>query len=144
MPKQSVTAMHKSHPTESSAPLTEVILSHPQTVLGNVHLEGMPQPGAHINLQGKTYLVLERHHRYQYKAGRYRLSRIRLYVQLVQDVAEKSLVNGRWVLGDITCRYNARSELVRCAVNPSGSCSQCRFYEPIAGHSYAAEKSQRG
>lgn len=141
MPKQFMTTMHKSHPTESSALLTEVILSHSQTVLGTVHLEGMPQPGTHVNLHGRTYMVLERHHRYQYKAGRYRLSRIRLYVQLVHDTAEKSLVNGRWVLGDITCRYNARSELVRCAVNPSGSCGQCQFYEPIAGHSYAADYS---
>ncbi|MEO0706750.1 MAG: DUF6464 family protein, partial [Cyanobacteria bacterium J06649_5] len=31
---------------------------------------------------------------------------------------------------DITCTYNARSELVRCAINPSGPCSDCSHYTP--------------
>jgi hypothetical protein len=117
---------------ESSELATEVILNNPQTVLGMVKLDGMPQPGMQVQIQGKTYTILERHHRYQYRAGRYRLQRIRLYVQQMQGVEDKSLLNGRWVLGDITCRYNARSELVRCAVNPMGSCSQCSFYEPCS------------
>lgn len=33
------------------------------------------------------------------------------------------------LIGDFTCRYNARSPYVRCAVNPSGPCETCRFYE---------------
>jgi len=111
---------------------TEVILNHPPTVLGNVKLDWVPQPGTHLSLEGKNYTVLERHHRYHYRAGRYRLHRICLYVQLLPGVVEKSLVNGLWVLGDVTCRYNAHSELLRCAVNPSGPCSQCSLYEAIA------------
>jgi len=110
---------------------TEVILNHPQTVLGNIKLDWMPQPGAHLSFQGKNYTVLERHHSYQYRAGRYQLQRICLYVQLFHGVVEKSLVNGQWVLGDVTCRYNAHSELLRCAVNPSGPCNQCHVYEAI-------------
>ena len=34
-----------------------------------------------------------------------------------------------YLVGDITCEYNARSGYIRCAVNPSGPCDGCRFYE---------------
>ncbi|MGC9502932.1 DUF6464 family protein [Baaleninema sp.] len=33
------------------------------------------------------------------------------------------------LLGDRTCRYNARSPYIRCAVNPEGPCQGCRHYE---------------
>ncbi|MGD1952248.1 MAG: DUF6464 family protein [Leptolyngbyaceae cyanobacterium] len=33
------------------------------------------------------------------------------------------------VIGDITCQLNARSPHIRCAVNPTGPCEGCRFYE---------------
>ena len=29
-----------------------------------------------------------------------------------------------------TCRFNAHSAFLRCAVNPSGPCSECNDYEP--------------
>ena len=29
-----------------------------------------------------------------------------------------------------TCRFNAHSAFLKCAVNPSGSCSDCSYYEP--------------
>jgi hypothetical protein len=35
-----------------------------------------------------------------------------------------------YLVGDISCKYNARSGYVRCAVNPSGPCQGCRHYEP--------------
>jgi hypothetical protein len=35
-----------------------------------------------------------------------------------------------YLIGDISCRYNAKSGYVRCAVNPSGPCEGCRYYEP--------------
>ncbi|MBW4632161.1 MAG: hypothetical protein KME30_09730 [Iphinoe sp. HA4291-MV1] len=35
-----------------------------------------------------------------------------------------------YLVGDISCRFNARSGYLRCAVNPSGPCEDCRFYEP--------------
>jgi hypothetical protein len=108
---------------------TEVILSHPRKTIGNVRLDWNPQPGAYLDLGGKTYAVLERCHRYQYRYGKYRLQKIALYVQSVQCPAERSLVGGRWVIGDATCRFNANSELVRCAVNPDGPCETCRYYE---------------
>ncbi len=34
-----------------------------------------------------------------------------------------------YLVGDISCEYNARSGYLRCAVNPSGPCDGCRFYE---------------
>ncbi|MBD1821911.1 hypothetical protein H6F89_00730 [Cyanobacteria bacterium FACHB-63] len=32
------------------------------------------------------------------------------------------------LVGDFTCIYNARSPYLRCAVNPSGPCENCRLY----------------
>lgn len=35
-----------------------------------------------------------------------------------------------YVVGDFTCRFNARSNYIRCAVNPSGPCQDCMHYQP--------------
>jgi hypothetical protein len=83
----------------------EVILSHPPSTLGHLYLDWNPQPGAYLEVEGQTYMVLERRHRY--------------------------LLDGRWVIGDISCSYNARSELLRCAPNPSGPCDRCVHYQPF-------------
>ncbi|MCT7948376.1 DUF6464 family protein [Ancylothrix sp. C2] len=32
-------------------------------------------------------------------------------------------------VGDATCRFNARSPYIRCAVNPDGPCEGCRHYQ---------------
>lgn len=108
---------------------TEVILSQSRKTIGNVRLDWNPQPGSYLELEGKTYAVLERRHQYQFKFGKYYLHKIALYVQSTHLPEERSLINGRWVLGNANCRYNAHSELLRCAVNPAGSCQACRFYE---------------
>jgi Family of unknown function (DUF6464) len=111
---------------------TDIILAHPRQSLGKIKLDWMPQPGNHLELEGNTYTVLERHHYYQYKIGGYRLNKISLYVQTSATPDEQTLIDGHWVLGDATCIYNARSELIRCAVNPDGFCEGCRYYEAIA------------
>ena len=36
-----------------------------------------------------------------------------------------------YLMGDITCQFNARSAYIRCAVNPSGPCKDCSHYESI-------------
>jgi hypothetical protein len=113
---------------QSSLP-TEVILTHPRRLLGNLHLDWAPQPGSYLDLEGRTYAVLERRHRYQFRAGRYRLHKVSLYVQSAPRPSEKTFVEGRWVVGDASCQFNARSEIIRCAVNPEGPCSACRFFE---------------
>jgi hypothetical protein len=109
---------------------TEVILTDTQTTVGKLVLDWTPQPGNYLDVDGNTYAVLERRHRYQYKSGRYRLEKIALYVQSATRPAERSLIAGRWVIGDATCYYNAHSELVRCAVLPAGPCADCRSYQP--------------
>ncbi|WP_066382983.1 MULTISPECIES: DUF6464 family protein [unclassified Anabaena] len=35
-----------------------------------------------------------------------------------------------FLIGDISCKFNARSGYLRCAINPSGPCQGCRYYEP--------------
>ncbi len=35
-----------------------------------------------------------------------------------------------YLIGDITCQFNARSAYIRCAVNPSGPCENCLHYQP--------------
>ncbi|MGV0027797.1 DUF6464 family protein [Phormidesmis priestleyi] len=108
---------------------TELILTHPTRTIQTLQLDWSPQPGAYLDVEGQTYAVLERHHRYQLRAGRYHLYKIALYVQVAQRPSEQALFEGRWVLGDVTCRFNAHSELIRCAVNPAGLCEQCQHYE---------------
>lgn len=109
---------------------TEIILSHSQKSVGKVYLDWNPQPGAYLDFEGKTYAVLERRHRYQFRFGKYRLQTIAIFVQLAQRPSERTLIQGRWVIGDASCLYSAHSELVRCAVNPSGPCEGCLSYEP--------------
>ena len=116
---------------ESDSLPTEVILTKPARSLGRVHLDWNPQPGNYLDLQGQTYAVIERRHRYQLKFGRYCLHTISLYVQSAKRPEEKSWVEGRWVVGDASCTYNARSELLRCAVNPDGPCQGCRWLEKV-------------
>ncbi len=115
---------------EAESLLTEIILTDPHQTLGKIQLDWMPQPGNYLELQGRTYAVLERHHHYQYKVGGYCLNKISLYVQSTQPPSETSWFDGRWVLGDSNCHFNAHSEIIRCGVNPNGPCEGCRFYEP--------------
>jgi hypothetical protein len=110
---------------------TEVILSKSQATIKKLVLDWTPQPGDYLDLDNGTYAVLERRHCYQYRTGRYRLAKISLYVQKADRPQERSLIDGRWVIGDASCFYNARSELIRCAVMPAGSCIGCQSYQKI-------------
>ncbi len=117
-----------------SQPLaTELIGYQTQTKLGVVDLEGMPQPGNLVQFQDQTYRVLERRHRYQFHKGKYHLTQMILYVEALQSTDDMTLVDGEWVMGDASCQYNARSGLLRCAVNPHGPCLGCSHYLPLEG-----------
>lgn len=35
-----------------------------------------------------------------------------------------------FVIGDLSCEFNGRSPLIRCAINPLGPCEGCSSYEP--------------
>jgi Family of unknown function (DUF6464) len=120
-------ADHGDQMTELESLPTEVILTQSRAILAKVRLDWTPQPGNYLDLDGKTYTVLERRHRYQLKYGRYQLEKIALYVQSAIRPEEQSLIDGQWVIGDATCQYNARSILIRCAVHPIGPCEGCRF-----------------
>ncbi|WP_199333536.1 DUF6464 family protein [Oculatella sp. FACHB-28] len=39
-----------------------------------------------------------------------------------------------YIIGDITCQFNARSSYIRCAVNPIGPCQDCLHYRPQEWH----------
>jgi hypothetical protein len=50
----------------------------------------------------------------------------------LQPIPDLRYVEGIGLLiGDFTCRYNARSRYLRCAINPSGPCEGCRQYDPV-------------
>jgi Family of unknown function (DUF6464) len=58
--------------------------------------------------------------------------RIRQHIRPVDgDVGDRYYLEGvGYLIGDISCKFNARSGYMRCAVNPSGPCEGCRYYEP--------------
>jgi hypothetical protein len=35
----------------------------------------------------------------------------------------------RYFVGNTSCRFNAHSPYIRCAINPSGPCEDCSHYE---------------
>ncbi|NJK65910.1 MAG: hypothetical protein HC789_04870 [Microcoleus sp. CSU_2_2] len=46
------------------------------------------------------------------------------------QTADRTYIEGLgYPIGDITCEYNARSNYIRCAVNPEGPCQDCRYYK---------------
>jgi Family of unknown function (DUF6464) len=100
-----------------------------EVVIAKIRLDWMPQPGNYLELDGLTYVVLERRHRYHLQSGRYKLHKIALYVQAATRPDEQSLIDGQWVVGDASCIYNARSTLIRCAIQPIGPCEGCKYYE---------------
>ncbi|MDX2255660.1 MAG: DUF6464 family protein [Pseudanabaenaceae cyanobacterium bins.39] len=110
---------------------TEIRTFNPEHTIGKVYFDWMPQPGNYIDVDGITYTVLERRHRYQFRRGKYNLFRVLIYVQIAPEAPERSYLDGRWVIGDIQCKYNARSEILRCAVNPQGPCQGCKSWESL-------------
>lgn len=100
-------------------------------LIERLELEEVPHPGRWLEVAGRSYLVLQRHHRYQLRAGRYELSSIALQVKPQKRPADARLWQGSWVIGDPSCRFNARTPLLRCAVLPEGPCSHCCHYSPL-------------
>lgn len=90
----------------------------------------IPQPGVWMQLGDASFLVLQRHHRYQLRNGRYELAAVALQVKAQRQPADARWWKNRWVIGDPSCRYNARTPLLRCAVLPDGPCECCAHYSP--------------
>jgi len=96
-----------------------------------------PQPGRWLEVEGQSFLVLQRSHRYRLRDGQYQLESVALDVQRQRQPADATPWKGGWVLGDPHCRFNARSPLLRCAVLPEGPCTSCGAFQPRPGASRA-------
>lgn len=110
---------------------TEIILTPARQCIARLNLDRHLQPGNYMEYQGKTYAILERHHFYQYRVGGYRFDKATLHVQESTRPEETTQIGDRHIIGNANCRFNARSEIMRCAVNPDGPCQGCRFFEPL-------------
>lgn len=51
------------------------------------------------------------------------------YTEITTESDRYYLEGVGYLIGDISCKFNARSGYMRCAVNPSGPCQGCRHYE---------------
>jgi hypothetical protein len=89
-----------------------------------------PQPGRWLEHGGRSFLVLQRSHRYRLRDGRYELFAVTLDVKTQQRPVDARPWKGGWVIGDPACRFNALSPLLRCAVFPEGPCERCGSYQP--------------
>jgi Family of unknown function (DUF6464) len=48
------------------------------------------------------------------------------------QMGDRTYIEGMgYPIGDITCEYNARSNYLRCAINPEGPCKDCLHYKAI-------------
>jgi Family of unknown function (DUF6464) len=68
------------------------------------------------------------HVRSQRLTGMEPSSNRRLYKRMTRDPEEQYVEGVGYVIGDLSCSYNARSPYIRCAVNPDGLCQDCRHY----------------
>jgi hypothetical protein len=93
-------------------------------------LDQVPHPGRWLLHGGRSFLVLQRRHRYRLRDGRYELASVALQVKAQRQPGDARWWNGRWVIGDPACRFNARSPLLRCAVLPDGPCDRCAHFRP--------------
>lgn len=92
-------------------------------------LQAVPQPGLWLDWGVRSFLVLQRRHRYQLKLGRYHLASIALEVREQHKPQDAQWWKGRWVIGNPSCLFNARSPLLRCAVLPEGPCTSCSHFK---------------
>lgn len=118
--------MNQGQQPESLA--VELIRAGSQQVLHRLTLDEVPQPGRWLEVQGDSYLVLQRRHRYQLRSGRYQLHGVKLVVKPQSQPNDARWWQNRWVIGDPSCIYNARSPLLRCAVLPEGPCERCSHH----------------
>ena len=109
----------------------EIWLMESESSLGSYVLAGVPVAGMEISLEGQDYLVMECRHRYRLNLNRYELNRVVLWVKALYSATDKTWVEGQWIWGNINCQYNARSPVIRCAVNPDGPCDRCSNFHAI-------------
>ncbi|MCH2049391.1 MAG: DUF6464 family protein [Trichodesmium sp. ALOHA_ZT_67] len=53
-------------------------------------------------------------------------------ITAISSQPEQEYIEGvGYIIGDLTCKFNARSSYIRCAVNPIGPCKGCGHYQSI-------------
>ena len=109
--------------------LVELRHSGSERLLDRIELEDCPHPGRWFDHGSCSYLVLQRRHRYALRSGRYQLASVVLLVKRQAQPKDAQRHRHGWVIGDPSCRFNALSPLLRCAVLPEGPCDQCRHHE---------------
>jgi Family of unknown function (DUF6464) len=73
--------------------------------------------------------IEERRERRRYVSAADAANHRRAYKRINRDPEEQYIEGVGYIIGDITCIYNARSPYIRCAVNPGGLCQDCRYYD---------------
>ena len=110
--------------------LVELRQAGSEALLDRIDLEDAPQPGRWLETAGRSFLVLQRRHRYALRNGRYEIASIALLVKPQKRPDDARHWRHGWVIGDPDCRFNARSPLLRCVVWPEGPCKTCSHREP--------------
>ena len=110
--------------------LVELRQAGSEALLDRIDLEDAPQPGRWLETAGRSFLVLQRRHRYALRNGRYEIASIALLVKPQKRPDDAQRWHHGWVIGDPDCRFNARSPLLRCVVWPEGPCETCSHREP--------------
>ena len=110
--------------------LVELRQAGSDALLDRIDLDDPPHPGRWMQWNGRSFLVLQRRHRYALCNGHYQIASIALMVKHQRQPADAVLWRHGWVIGDPACRFNARSPLLRCAVWPEGPCDRCSHREP--------------
>lgn len=113
--------------------LVELRQSGSEALLDRIELEDSPHPGRWFVHGDNSYLVLQRRHRYALRSGCYQLASVVLLVKQQQQPNDARRYRHGWVLGDPSCRFNALSPLLRCAVLPDGPCDRCSHYQLRGG-----------
>ncbi|MDJ0704099.1 MAG: DUF6464 family protein [Leptolyngbyaceae cyanobacterium MO_188.B28] len=54
-----------------------------------------------------------------------------LQAVMERPVDEHYIEGVGYIIGDISCRLNAHSPYLRCAVNPFGPCEDCQQYQSV-------------
>ena len=53
-------------------------------------------------------------------------------IRAISSQPEQEYIEGvGYIIGDLTCKFNARSSYIRCAVNPIEPCKGCGHYQSI-------------
>lgn len=105
--------------------LVELKQAGSERLIDRLELDEPPHPGRWFEHGERSFLVLQRRHRYTLRSGRYQLSSLVLLVKPERQPVDARRWRHGWVIGDPTCKLNALSPLLRCAVMPDGPCERC-------------------